>query len=58
MPFPPLSYQLSNQPKEHPELVVVKEEPCEVDNGNTQQDRTAEHSDYKFAYYVGLHSCM
>lgn len=35
--------ELPNQPKEHPELVVVKEEPCEVDNGNTQQDRTAEH---------------
>lgn len=56
--MPPPSYQLPNQPKEHPELVVVKEEPCEVDNGNTQQDRTAENSDYKFAYYVGLHSCM
>ncbi|GAA6218160.1 zinc finger protein 224-like [Lates japonicus] len=31
-------------PKEQPELIVVKEEPPEVDTGDTEQDRTSENT--------------
>lgn len=32
--------ELPNPPKEQPELIVVKEEPAEVDSGNTEQNGT------------------
>ncbi|XP_042360305.1 zinc finger protein 235 [Plectropomus leopardus] len=35
--------ELSNSQKEQPELIVVKEEPPEVDNTDCEQDRTSEN---------------
>lgn len=40
------SHQLQSPPKEQPELIVVKEEPPEFYNGDTEQDRTCEDSEY------------
>uniref|UniRef100_A0A3B4US73 Zinc finger protein 180-like n=1 Tax=Seriola dumerili TaxID=41447 RepID=A0A3B4US73_SERDU len=35
--------ELPNPPKEQPDLIVVKEEPSEVDTGDNEQDRTSEN---------------
>ncbi|KAM9346331.1 uncharacterized protein ABDE67_012940 isoform 2-T2 [Symphorus nematophorus] len=35
--------ELPNPQKEQPELILVKEEPSELDNGDTEQDRTSEN---------------
>ncbi|KAF0032821.1 hypothetical protein F2P81_015111 [Scophthalmus maximus] len=35
--------ELPNPPKEQPDLIVVKEEPTEVDTRDTEQDRTSEN---------------
>ncbi|XP_035511006.1 zinc finger protein 135 [Morone saxatilis] len=35
--------ELQNPSKEQPELIVVKEEPTELDNGDTEQDRTSKN---------------
>lgn len=40
------SHQPPNPPKEQPELIVVKEEPSDLDNEDTEQDRTSEKSKY------------
>lgn len=37
---------MANPPKEQLELIVVKEEPAELDSVDTEQHGTNEHSEY------------
>lgn len=43
VPFP---YQLPHPPKEQLELIVVKEEPVEVESGDKEQDGPSEDSKF------------